>query len=298
MFRAKLAFVIFFFTLSSCRLGATNASDIEVCPEFPEGELPRSDVTNITLSRETLTENGRASKGKHTGYAFNAKAGQRLSYRTDDDICIWVFSPENDLLGGGNLPKDGVYTVQVSAIQGTKTFSLDMTLGTLKSADSETNNVITSEVESRPQSSVEPSTQFTTKEGQSGDLEQEQAFEIVESWLKAKPRIFGPPFDTQIVNKLTTGTLHWNTTKSDGSIAWLKNNNHYYTYKISEVQEVFEFSSSGNRPYIKVKVYEDLTLYGPNGINQANTGAGAGNFIYFFEKDSDGRWKIEEYEKI
>ncbi|MFM6080355.1 MAG: IMS domain-containing protein, partial [Dolichospermum sp.] len=57
------------------------------------------------------------------------------------------------------------------------------------------------------------------------------------------------------------------------------------------------FSDSSSKPYIKVRVFEELYLYGPRGIDRDNSGPYQGDFIYWFEKDN-GTWKISDYKKV
>jgi hypothetical protein len=70
------------------------------------------------------------SNNKSVGYTFEAKAGQKLKYQTDTDICIWVYTPDNQVVSSKDLPQTGRYTIQVSAPKGSKTFELNMSLET------------------------------------------------------------------------------------------------------------------------------------------------------------------------
>jgi hypothetical protein len=46
------------------------------------------------------------------------------------------------------------------------------------------------------------------------------------------------------------------------------------------------FSSSGSRPYIKVRVVEELYLQGEKGIDKTNSGEYKIDYIYFFTKEN------------
>ncbi|MDB9445482.1 protein kinase domain-containing protein [Anabaena sp. CS-542/02] len=129
------------------------------------------------------------------------------------------------------------------------------------------------------------------------NISQNEALQIVQSWYEAKPQIFGPSYDLDLVNQLATGNLYYKTTKPDGSVAWLQNNDAYYTYTTSQITGIEEFSNSGTRPYIKVRVFEDLYLHGRRGIDRKNSGPYRGTFTYVFEQEN-GVWKIYDYKKV
>lgn len=101
---------------------------LNVCPDKPDLSLENNNVKMIEMKNQMLTESGIASQSKSIGYSFEANAGQKLNYKIDKDICIWVFTPDNQLLNSGVLPKTGKYTIQVSALKGSTTFELAMGL--------------------------------------------------------------------------------------------------------------------------------------------------------------------------
>lgn len=270
------------------------------CPEKPKVALTEGNVKDISLTEQTVNISGQASAGKFVGYTFKAESGQKLSYRTGDDICIWIYRPDTQLLSSGDLPQTGTYTLQVSASKGSTTFNLEMSLGTLQasqpsvpsSASVETPTSTSATTES---ANVNPiSTSATTE---SADFSQEQALELVANWYKAKPQIFGPAFDQSLVEQYTTGELYQKTLKPNGSIDWLRSNGHYYSYEASRIKKVMSFSNSGTHPSIMVIIFEELYLHGPKGIIRKNSGSYTADFIYFFEKDN-GVWKISDYKKV
>lgn len=56
------------------------------CPEKPNNALTKPE--EIQLESQSLVKSGQASADKSVGYTFTAQAGQKLSYRTKDDICV------------------------------------------------------------------------------------------------------------------------------------------------------------------------------------------------------------------
>ncbi|WP_254777808.1 ARC6/PARC6 family protein [Cylindrospermopsis raciborskii] len=230
------------------------------------------------------------SVSQHVGYTFTGTAGEKLSYSTDADVCLWVFTPDNQIVKGGDLSKDGKYVIQVAAPEGVKTFNLHLSLGSLQIA------VATP----TPESSLNIKTQNDNSSNESSaqhDISQEDALQLVQKWYAAKPQIFAPPFETGLVDQLATGKLHTFTTKANGPVEWLRQNDAYYEYNYSEIKRVLDFSTSGKRPYIKIRVSEELYLHGKNGIDKNNSGASTNNLIYFFEKEN-GIWKIYDYRKV
>ncbi len=104
------------------------------CPDKPEGVLDAKKVKTINLGREKITESGMVSQDKSVGYVFLAQAGKKLVYHTIQDVCIAVFTPDNQLLNSGVLPITGNYTVQIFIPRGSTTFDLAMNLETESTA--------------------------------------------------------------------------------------------------------------------------------------------------------------------
>jgi hypothetical protein len=100
------------------------------CPDKPVESLLAADVKNITLNETTVRESGLISVGKMKGFTFKAKSGQQLKYKTSENLCIWVFAQDNQLITGKTLSSNGNYTIQITAPQGSTTFDLDLSLDT------------------------------------------------------------------------------------------------------------------------------------------------------------------------
>lgn len=278
-----------------------------VCPSKPNGKLEDKNVKDIYLTHGISKISTQTSPDNLVGYSFEAKSGQKLSYRTSDNICIWLYSPENKLLSGGDLPLDGKYILQVSAPKGSTTFNLEMTFGSLQASAPSISPLPSPAISHSSSSSLANSqsnslntSRPTSSNTETSDLTEEQALEIVQQWYRAKPQIFAPPFDLSLVDKLTTGKLHEKTINSDpeiGTVAWLRTNNAYYTYNKSQITRILKFSNSGLTPYIKISADEELYLHHADKIDPRNSGEHKSDFIYFFDKDN-GTWKISEYSKV
>jgi hypothetical protein len=235
----------------------STASSASGCPDEPTVELREKDVEEISLNEQTLTKSGQASATKAIAYKFAGESGEKFNYQTNQNLCVWIYSPDNQIISGGTLPKSGNYIIQVSAPKGQRKFDLQMRLLDI---------VLTKDI----------------------------ATQIVTRWYKAKPLIFAPPFDTGLVDKLTTGRLN---SRVLGSVDWLRKYDSYYRYNKSEIVNATNFSKSAQQASITINVVEELYLHSPKGIDKENSGTFRNKFKYYFQNDN-GVWKISFYEKV
>ena len=261
------------------------------CPEKSKPAL--NNPEEIQLDSQSQIKSGQASADKSVGYTFTAQAGQKLSYRTKDDICVWIYAPDTQLLNSGELPQTGKYTLQVSAPRGSTTFNLEMSLGTLEASQPSVPSPSSAETSDTPSTTPAISPSAT----EASDLSQDEALQIVQNWYQAKPQIFGPSFDQSLVERYATGKLYQDTLKPNGSIDWLQSNSSYYTYESSQINKIRSFQNSGEQPSMIVNISEELYLHGPRGIGWSQSKTYNKDFIYFFSKDN-GVWKISDYKKI
>jgi hypothetical protein len=110
--------------------GATLGS--QVCPQAPNEPLLSESVQTADLKGGKVDLTGQIRSGQSLGFTFQGKAGQPLNFSTQDNLCIWVFTPSNQLLQGGTLPEDGQYIIQLGTPSGTTTFSLNLDLNEQK----------------------------------------------------------------------------------------------------------------------------------------------------------------------
>lgn len=97
------------------------------CPDKPTQTLQANNVKPVTLPAK-LSDT--ASQEIQIGYIFEAQAGQKLNVNNIDNLCVWIYSPENQLLSLTDLQlsKTGKYTVQVSSSTGAKKFDIDINI--------------------------------------------------------------------------------------------------------------------------------------------------------------------------
>ncbi|MFM7788471.1 MAG: IMS domain-containing protein, partial [Microcystis panniformis] len=107
------------------------------------------------------------------------------------------------------MPEDGKYLLQIAAPKGSKTFKIDISLGTLASSPTPT-----------PRLSPSPSP--------SHDLTQDEAEKLVKRWYEVKRQAFGSSFDDSLVKQYATGELYSNALEKcndgicGGTVGWLR----------------------------------------------------------------------------
>ncbi len=105
-----------------------NIADANTCPKQPTGTLSPSDVKAIALTATGINETGQIRAGQNFGYVFDAKAKQKLTFNTKENLCLYVYTPTSQLLNGSELPENGKYTIQVGIPSGSTSFNLAMKL--------------------------------------------------------------------------------------------------------------------------------------------------------------------------
>lgn len=127
-------------------------------------------------------------------------------------------------------------------------------------------------------------------------ITEQEARSVIQDWWNVRPRVFASPYDVSAANSaVASGPLWTDLTKDDGPVAWLRNNNQYYTYQGTTIQQVLSSDfQQVDRPSIIVTVKTQDTLHGP-GINRPSSSTGTYKYIFARE---NGRWKVWNYEKI
>ncbi len=104
------------------------SSQNQQCSEQPQGNIAPQNIKLITLTAASTRESGQIRQGNYLGYQFQGNAGQQLNYRTEDNLCIWVYTPDRQLIKTKDLPQTGQYTLILTALKGATTFDLKMSL--------------------------------------------------------------------------------------------------------------------------------------------------------------------------
>ncbi|MDH6088765.1 RAD23 family protein [Umezakia ovalisporum] len=94
--------------------------------------LEGKDTKPIVFNNETITESGIISRNQVLAYSFDGTSKQQLSYTTNQNICISIYTPDNELIESSVspiiLPINGKYIIQVSAPKDSTSFDLTMNL--------------------------------------------------------------------------------------------------------------------------------------------------------------------------
>ncbi|NES92318.1 protein kinase domain-containing protein [Okeania hirsuta] len=130
-----------------------------------------------------------------------------------------------------------------------------------------------------------PTTELVTS------ISQQQAQELIQNWLKAKKEIFAPPYNRKLAAELTTGKVYDSIVASNGAIAWLKENNAYYQYRVQKIDSIEYFSTQGNQAKIQIKVTEEYQLFKNDKLETTRSGSAQLTVIYNLTF-VDGKWKI------
>jgi hypothetical protein len=115
--------------MSGCNKPVDESSLVKSgCPDRPQSSLEGKNVKQVSITNSSLRESGQVNAGKQTGFSFDAKKGQKFSYSTKDEVCVWTYDPSITLVNSDEIPIDGKYTVQVSALKGSTSFTLELAL--------------------------------------------------------------------------------------------------------------------------------------------------------------------------
>lgn len=286
---------------------ATTSTQVETqeCPATPGGSL--TDPTSIDIMGKTVQKSGSLRSKDNIGFTFSGKQGQKLNYSYNDEVCVWIFAPDNSILSGTELPTDGIYTIHLTSLKGTTSFDIEVGLSESTIAEQATPapaQVVViqqppTQVNSQPVQQVQPATQpYSPPQPAPStvDFTQNEAVELVSSWLSQKGRVFSHPFDLSPAQQYisTSGPLYHDISKPDGSVDWLRKNNAYYQYRESRITQVSSYYTSGSMPELAVSIYEDKTLNTPKGVDSTVSGSSTQTFVYSFVKEN-GTWKIFDY---
>ena len=165
--------VVLFLGLCSCQ-SLSNISQInnttvtpnskKKCPNIPSGSLANPEGINI--DGQTVQKTGKISSDNDMGFLFQGKQGQKLSYSSNDNdkLCVWVYTPDNKIFSGVELPVNGTYIVHLASLEKATTFKIEMQLS----------------------------------------ASQQKAVNLIKKYLEAKKEMFAPPYNRRIIAGIAT----------------------------------------------------------------------------------------------
>lgn len=102
-------------------------SELRTCPDSPTRSLSNTETLN--LQDQNLQRRLEFSEGEDIGFSFSGTAGHEFEFRyPDDEVCVWVYTPDNRILSSSTLPRTGLYTIQVASRYGSQVSSLELEL--------------------------------------------------------------------------------------------------------------------------------------------------------------------------
>jgi len=278
--------------------GEDQAISLGSCERKPTVELRSEDLESTTLTSELKTFTPFLNPGQHLGYLFEGQAGQQLNLIAEE-ACLWIFQPNLEILTDSQLPEDGKYIIQIRRMRGSG--NTEIKLGLDIEAEAEAEAVVdTTTPETSSDLTTNPSDAHSERaKRDETPISETEAVEVIQNWLSSKSRIFAPPFDESLLSRyiVSTSETYRENQLNGGSMGWLMENNHYYKYDISRVEEVLEFpiNPGSDRVSIRVKVAESLTLYNQFGnVVPGRSGDNTNAYRYDLVEEN-GYWKIYDY---
>lgn len=129
---------------------------------------------------------------------------------------------------------------------------------------------------------------------------QQQAVNLLKNWQRAKRKIFASPYNLSLASEILTSKVYG---EKKGSVDWLRNNQHFYTYQTQNIENISDFKLYGNTAILEATVSEQRTLCYKNRkgqikiSNDNNTVFDRSLDRYYFELER-GKWKIADYNTI
>ena len=125
-------------------------------------------------------------------------------------------------------------------------------------------------------------------------MSNQQATSLIKGWLKAKQRIFAPPYDLNLASQLTVDPLYQDLSSQDGSVSWLKNNNSYYQYGTQDVESIKSISLGDNLLVISAYILESNSLTTNKSVVKKTKGVERSLVRYEFIR-TNNQWKLKDY---
>jgi len=127
-----LIIIVTLFFISSCK--SNNNSDnqsnsLNDCLSKNKLELTKDNVKPLDFNDGNIAQSGIIKQGEKIGFSFTASAGDKFEYQTkDENICIDIYAPNNQLVNDINLPVDGNYLIEVYLPQGSQSYIINFSL--------------------------------------------------------------------------------------------------------------------------------------------------------------------------
>jgi|GEM_PF-2256576 len=98
------------------------------CTPTPKNVLEASQLKPISVSAYSTLLSATITSNRDIGYIFSAYAGQKIKYNKLDDICVWIFAPNNRIITDLTFPIDGKYIMQIASLKKSVDFDIYISL--------------------------------------------------------------------------------------------------------------------------------------------------------------------------
>lgn len=297
--RSRSMLIVLLLFLASCGEWSSLDSSIgkaangQACSDKP-GVLIEENVKDISIVKgKPWSTSESLTKGQDIGYVFTAQAGQTLAYDVEGS-CAWLLLARNlASVGDTELPETGRYILQVSTTESSTTIGVQLGLDLSKATNN--NDLSASPPVSTSEEPKPPKRSSSGDADSESQFNEDQATRLVQEYLEAKPELFAPPFNRDLLAKLMTGTRYEDAIRS---MRWLQDKNARYLYKTSRIKQQNSFQLSNGKASINVLIVEDRVLYINETVNRQFTTFGLKEewFSVYFISTDDGNWKISNIE--
>lgn len=113
--------------LSGCK-NALLPQDLSQCPHHSSVLLKQENISSLELNKSPQVLSGFVSEKNGVGYEFKAKKGDKLNYSSPENLCIWIYQPNQQILDETTLPEDGRYLLQLTTPKGSQTYEITLSL--------------------------------------------------------------------------------------------------------------------------------------------------------------------------
>ncbi|PSB05285.1 protein kinase domain-containing protein [Merismopedia glauca] len=143
-----------------------------------------------------------------------------------------------------------------------------------------------------PSTTESPSPEPTPSPETTTSLTKKEAVDVVSNWLNSKPQVFGQSYDVSPINEYTTGSYYQDNLDS---LEKQKRTGEYYEFGTPVIEDVGEFSVSGDRATIVLTITEQTILYrdGKEPLIRRPSSTRRWDLSYV-----DGKWKIANNPKV
>ncbi len=140
------------------------------------------------------------------------------------------------------------------------------------------------------------------KETNQSLINETEAVDLIERWLAAKRKIFGPTYKTHLGERFLTGEAYQSiisgNEKQKSFLTRLMDKGSYYTFGIQKISEVKNFTGENDWAVIDVVTVEEAILHRPDGSIEDDSSRNKTKLVRYTLQREGSRLKISEVKTI